>query len=160
MKKIIILCTMLTVMITSTCNGAGYNYTWKDANGVLNITDYAPPEDAEIIGIEVIPIQDNIPANFGIQEQDELQDQSALQNRQRQIEAASLRKEAAKLRQDAANIAEGAKELSRIANLQKRNRRLLVLSNSNTKKAEEQFSQADSLVRRAEELEQQASQLK
>ena len=160
MKKKIILCTMLTVMITSTSNGAQYNYTWKDADGVLNITDYAPPEGAEILDINVIPKQDKKQASPDIQEQNALQNQNAAQNRQRQFEAASLRNEAAKLRQNAANIAEEAKELSRIANLQKRNRRLLVLSNSNAKKAEELFSQADSLVRRAEELEQQASQLK
>ncbi|MDD3619797.1 MAG: hypothetical protein RBR09_07155 [Desulfobulbaceae bacterium] len=26
-------------------------YTWKDKNGVLNITDHAPPSDAEILDI-------------------------------------------------------------------------------------------------------------
>lgn len=32
-------------------HGEEYIYTWKDRNGVLNITDYAPPPGAEILEI-------------------------------------------------------------------------------------------------------------
>ncbi len=54
MKKKIILFTLLTVMIVGTSNGEQFNYTWKDAEGVLNITDYPPPDGIEIIDISVI----------------------------------------------------------------------------------------------------------
>ena len=160
MKKKVILLILLTVMIVGTSNGEQFNYTWKDAKWVLNITDYPPPDGIEIIDIKVIPIQDIKKVAPVVSEQDVPQNQSAVQDRRRQVEAASLGNEAVRLRQEAANIAEEAQELSRIATLQKRNRRLLVLANSNAKKAEELFSQADSLVKRAEDLEYQASQLK
>ena len=158
MKKKVILFTLLTAMLVGTSNGAQFNYTWKNAEGVLNITDYPPPEDVEIIDISIIPLPDKEQAI--VKKQNEAQTQSATPDRRRQVEAASLRKEAVKLRQHATNLSAEAQELMRLSKIQKRTPKLRLVARRKVIKANGLISQAESLVSKAENLEHKASQLK
>mgnify|MGYP005621352413 CR=1 FL=1 len=52
MKNMAIFMAMLSVFLWLGFGYCGENiYTWKDRDGVLNITDHAPPSGAEIIDI-------------------------------------------------------------------------------------------------------------
>jgi Zn-dependent protease with chaperone function len=50
-RFILLLFVSLVLCDLKICYGQEYIYTWKDKNGVLNITDYAPPTDAQILDI-------------------------------------------------------------------------------------------------------------
>lgn len=47
----IIILTLATVLLWNSGYCEENIYTWKDKNGVLNITDYPPPPEAEILDI-------------------------------------------------------------------------------------------------------------
>ncbi len=51
----IIIVAILSVFLSSIGYGGDNIYTWKDEQGVLNITDYVPPYGAEIINISPSP---------------------------------------------------------------------------------------------------------
>jgi len=150
MKKKVILFTLLTVMIVGTSYGEQFNYTWKDAEGVLNITDYPPPDGLEIIDISVIRLSNKKQAAPVVKKQNRQQNQSATQNVQL---AASLRKEEAELRQKATNLDDEAQELRRIGNRQRHKRNWRYRANIKVKEADELIRQADSLSRKADALE-------
>jgi hypothetical protein len=154
MKKKVILLILLTVMIVGTSNGEQFNYTWKDAEGVLNITDYPPPDGIEIIDISVIRLSNKKQAAPVVKKQNKQQNQSATQNVQL---AASLRKEEAGLRQKATNLDDEAQELLRIGNRQRHKRSWRYRANIKENEAEELIRQAESLARKAEALERQDS---
>ena len=158
MKKVILF-TILTVMIAGISNGAQYRYTWKNAEGGLNITDYPPPENVEIIDITVISLPNEKQVVPVIKKQDVRHNKNATQERQL-AQAASLRKEEAKLRQNATNLKDEAQELLRIGNKQRHKRSWRYRASIKEKEAKGFIRQAESLARKAEDLERQASQLK
>ena len=151
MKKKVILFTLLAVMIVGgNSNGEQFNYTWKDAEGVLNITDYPPPDGIEILDISVIRLSNKKQAAPVVKKQDEQQNQSATQNLQL---AASLRKEEAELRQKATNLDDEAQELRRIGNRQRHKRSWRYRANIKVEEANELYRQAESLSKKAAALE-------
>lgn len=159
MKKIILFFAILSLMLAGVSSAARYNYTWKDADGVLNITDYPPPEDVEIIDISVIPMPEENPEDKGIEQQNVVESQNNALNRL-QAEAASLRKEEAALRRNAADLTTEAQELIRISKKVKYKRRYRVRAGKKEREAEALISKADALAKQAEALEKQAAQLK
>jgi hypothetical protein len=84
-------------------------YTWRDKNGVLNITDYAPPPGAEIL--EISPSYRNQAEEYWRQRrlQQERIDQAA-QQKTREEQAAAARKKEAEARQRADQPQESAQE--------------------------------------------------
>jgi len=150
MKKKVIFFTLLTVMIVGTTHGEQFNYTWKDAKGVLNITDVPPPDGIEIIDISVIRFSNKKQAAPVVKKQNKQQNQSATQNVQL---AESLRKEEAELRQKAKNLNDEARELNRIGNRQRHKRSWRYRANLKVEEADELYRQAESLSSKADALE-------
>ncbi len=151
MKKKVILFTLLAVMIVGgNSNGEQFNYTWKDAKGVLNITDYPPPDGIEIIDISVIQLPKKKQAAPVVKKQNKRQKQSATQDVQL---AASLRKEEGKLLEKASNLNDEAQELQRIGNRQRHKRNWRYRANLKVEEANELTRQADSLSKKANALE-------
>lgn len=151
----LILTTFLTLFLAGMCYGAEFNYTWKDAEGNLYITDYPPPDGAEIIDISIIPVPAPKPP---IQQQVEQPGQSEIRSRL-EAEAAALRKEETALRHKAAVLAEEAAEQRRIGKKRHYKERFQRRAGIKDREAEELVRQADALAGKAESLEGQASKL-
>lgn len=159
MKKAILLLAVLMVLLAESSVDARFNYTWRDADGVLNITDYPPPEDAEVIDVRVIPFPDEKQITPEVKQPEVQQEQDQTRNRLL-AEAASLRNEEATLRQEAAELIDEAQELRRLAKKQGNKRRYRLRAAKKEKEAEELLNRADILGAKAQTLEQQASRLK
>ena len=154
----IILITLLTLFLAGICSSAEFNYTWNDGEGNLFITDYPPPNGAEIIDISIIPVP--APQQLApIQEQVEQPDQNETRSRL-EGEAAALRKEETVLRQKAAGLAEEAEEQRRLGKKHHYKERYQRRAGIRDREAEELVRQADALAGKAESLERQASELK
>lgn len=154
----IILTAVLTLFLAGICFGAQFNYTWKDAQGNLSVTDYPPPEGAEIIDISIIagPEQQRIAP---VQQQDGPPGQSATRSRL-VAEAAVLRNQETSLRQQAAGLAEEAEEQRRLGRKHHYKERYQRRAGLKDREAEELIRQADALSGKAESLERQAAELK
>lgn len=150
---------VLLVLLAGTCHGGNNNYTWKDAHGTLNITDYPPPEDAEIIDISPIPSPpaETVPA--APQSQGTLQEQNTTRN-QLLAEAAALRKEEETLRLRAAELNAEAEELRSRSAIQKVKRRYRRWARGMDQEAADLISRADSLAGKAQALETKAAQIR
>ncbi len=158
MKKTTILFVFFTVMIAGNSIAERYNYTWKDTKGVINITDYPPPEDIEIIDVRVVPIPVKSQIDPQVKKQQIQQRKSTTRNRLL-AKAASLRKEEAKLRQKATILNDEAQELRRVAKKNKYKGRYRRKASNKERNAEEFITKANSMSRKAEALDHQASQL-
>jgi len=112
MQYLIILITAISVLFWNTGYCEDNIYTWKDKNGVLNITDAPPPAGAELIetspghreeALEILRQQQILQekrAHF--QREIELEQQAARekkQNLEAQEEAAALMEEAEEMRE-------------------------------------------------------------
>lgn len=159
MKKVILLLTVLVVMLAESSIGARYNYTWRDAGGILNITDYPPPEDAEVIDVRVIPLPDEKQVPPEVKQREVQQEQDQTRNRLL-AEAASLRNEEATLRQEAAGLTDEAQELRRLAKKKRYAGKYRVRAAKKEKEAEELLNRADILNAKAQTMEHQAFRLK
>ena len=159
MKKAILLLAVLTALLAESSLGARFNYTWKDADGVLNITDFPPPEDAEVLDVRVIPIPDEKQITPTVKQPEVRQEQDQARNRLL-AEAASLRKEEATLRQEAAGLNDEAQELRRLGKKQGNKSRYRLRAAKKEREAEELINRADILGAKAQTLEHQASGLK
>jgi hypothetical protein len=154
----IILTTLLTLFLAGICSSAEFNYTWKDAEGNLFITDYPPPDGVEIIDISIIPVP--APQQLApVQQQVEQPGQDEIRSRL-EAEAAALRKEETALRYKAAGLAEEAEEQRRIGKKRHYKERYQRRAGIKDREAEELVRQADALAGKAESLERQASELK
>lgn len=153
-----ILSTVLTLFLAGICYGAQFTYTWKDAEGKLLITDYPPPDGAEIMDISVIatPGQQHVAQ---VQQQVAQPGQSPTRSRL-EAEAAALRKEEAALRQKAAGLAEEAEEQRRLAKKHHYKERYQRRAGLKDREAEELVRQADVLSDQAQSLVRQAAELK
>jgi len=161
MKKIILLLAVLMVLLAESSLAARFNYTWRDADGVLNITDYPPPEDAEVIDVRVIPLPDEMQIPPTVKQPEVRQKQEQDQTRNRLLaEAESIRNEAATLRQEAEGLTDEAQELRRLAKKKRYASKYRVRAAKKEKEVEELINRADILGAKAQILEQQASRLK
>ena len=158
MKKIIILLAVLLLMIAETAIAARYNYTWKDADGGLNITDYPPPEDAELLDVRVIPMPETKEITPTRRQNELIQEQNETRKRLL-LKAESLKEEEARLRQRAAELIGEAGELRRISKKLHYKSRHRLRAAKKEEEAEELLNRADSLSKEAETLELEASGL-
>ncbi|MDD3618838.1 MAG: DUF4124 domain-containing protein [Desulfobulbaceae bacterium] len=141
--------------------GAGHagvnNYTWKDAQGVLNITDYPPPEGVEILDIRPVPRQRvKRPAR-----PPEAARAADAQKSRRLLEgqAARYRAEEAAVREDAVSLLQEAQHLrsrSAIRKVKRKYRRWAAVMES---EARQLVHRADALAKKAEKLEIEAGAL-
>ena len=159
MRTRIFLFTALLLCLAAVCSAARFSYTWKDAEGNLHITDFAPPEDAEVLDVRVIPMPE--PEQIdpeALQQQRIEQRQDARQ--EMLARAAQLRKEEKTLREKAANLREEARELRRVAKKLHYKQRNRLRAGLKEDEAAELDNQADGLAREASALEQRAARLK
>lgn len=153
--KIVLLIAALILFTAGICTGARFNYTWKNKDGVLNVTDYPPPEGTEIIEISIIPTipeQKKAAPAADIKAQKKMQGPNEEQRRL-MAEAYALRNEELLLRQEASRLLEEAREQRRLGKLQRYKERYRRRASKKEKEAQELISQADSLARKAENLE-------
>ena len=158
MKKKVFLFVFLMLLIAGISNGARYNYTWEDKDGVLNVTDFPPPEGANIIDISVIPMPKKKLLAIEEKQQKDLQ----LQSETRElllVEAAALRSEEVALRLKAAELNAEAWEQRRLSKLHRYKDRYRRRASKKEQQAQDLISQADSLGRKAEILERKSSKL-
>jgi hypothetical protein len=151
----IILTSVLTLLLAGISSGAEFNYTWKDTEGNLFITDYPPPDGAEILEVSIIPLPEQkqvAPAR----KQEVTPGQKATLSRL-EAEAAVLRKQEADLRQKAAELVAEADEQLRLAKKRHYKERYQRRAGIKKREAEELARQADALSVKAESLERQAS---
>lgn len=153
-----LLLAVLFLCIATICAGARFSYTWKDAEGNLFITDYAPPDDAEVLDVRIIPMPEQPQVDPEIIKEQQLERQSKAR-RALLTRAAELKKEEQELRRQAADLTEEAGELRRLAkklHYKQRYRRRAALKEE---EAADLANRADELARQADALERQAGQL-
>jgi hypothetical protein len=97
MRIRIIILALVSVILWDNGYCADNIYTWRDKNGVLNITDYAPPHDAEIL--EISPSYRDKAEEYWRQRRlhQERIDQTAQQKRMEEQAAEARKKEAEQL---------------------------------------------------------------
>lgn len=153
-----ILTAALTLLLAGICYGERYNYTWKDADGNLFITDYPPPDGSEILEVNVIPLPER--QQVAPPRKQDVPSGPKAARSGLEAEAADLRKQEADLRQKAAGLAAEAEEQLRLAKKHHYKERYQRRAGLKEREAEELVRQADALSAKAQSLERQASEQK
>lgn len=157
-SKIILTVALTLLLLAGICYGALFNYTWKDAEGDLFITDYPPPDGAEIIEISIIPAPEQQRVTAA---QQQVEPTGPITARSRmEAEAAALRKQESVLRHKAGELFAEAEEQRRLGKKHHYKERYQRRAGLKDREAEELVRQADALAGKAESLERQASELK
>jgi len=153
-KKISIAVVALVLSVTWTCYGEhyNYNYTWRDANGTLNITDYAPPDNVEILEISPIPHVPPPPAP-------EVLPEAKVEKQQLLKSAAALRQQEEALRTKATDLINEATELRSRDAIRKVKRRYSRFARRMEDEAQGLITSADQAAQKAAALEAQAAAL-
>ena len=162
MKNRIILCTILMLFLSGMSYASRFNYTWIDADGTLNVTDYPPPGNAEIIDISAIPSPPK--KQVDVLSADEMKQKKLLKQSQEKkrlmAQAEKLRDQEAELRQQASRLIDEAKEQRRLSKLNRYKGKYRRRASNKEQEAQDLIAQADSLALKAENLERKASQMK
>ncbi|HHO47254.1 MAG TPA: DUF4124 domain-containing protein [Desulfobacteraceae bacterium] len=148
---------VLSLLVYGAGHAGVYNYTWKDEQGVLNITDYPPSEGVEILDIRPVPRQ-QVKRHARPPEAARAAD---AQKSRRLLEgqAARYRAEEAAARHEAVSLLREAQHLrsrSAIRKVKRKYRRWAAVMES---EARQLVHRADALAKKAEKLEMEAAAL-
>lgn len=148
------LATLFVLFIGTQVYGSENIYTWKDARGVIHITDKSPPDGVEIMDISPAPPKPAVkskkqvqPANRQVTPQSD-QQRNILLN-----QAAMLRAEEAASRQKAEELTAEAQELRSRSAIQKVKRRYRRRARVLEQEASEALEKAEAEAKKAEKIE-------
>lgn len=147
MRLLSISIILFSLFLWNYCYSQGNIYTWKDKNGVLNITDTPPPSGAEILDVSPSHTQEARESRRKLQEVQEEIHQERLEKRQQQ-QAIQERKEKAAALDKADELREKAEEMREGVEGGIRKRRRYEI------RAERLEQQADRLIENPELIDQ------
>ncbi len=156
MRYRVILAAVVSVFLWTISYGAENIYTWRDKNGVLNITDQAPPD-----GVEILDVSPSYRKKAAQQEQSrQVRRQKSYQYTNQKIlqqKADQARKQEAEALQRADELYSKAQAASEVKGKRKKKRRFYRRARRYQKQAEEAVAQAERAAKQAEKYEKQLS---
>lgn len=152
LRSCMVILLLAMIQPLSTARGEEYIYTWKDRNGVLNITDYAPPPGAEIL--EISPSRRKEAEEYWRRRQILREEAEKAQQRKRmEQKAARARQGEADARREADEYYEKARRMVEgAAGSREKKRRYL-------RRAKRLAEQGEKKIREAEEIRTEAEGL-